>query len=192
MKKVLVLVVLGGLSVLGASRLQAENILTNSFFDTNIAGWTLYPGTFTVAHDPTMGANAPGSIMFTTAAPVNSGVAQCVAVSPETAYDVLAHFRVAAGTASPNIRIQVQWFQEASCVTPDPGFAPVTTTPPIVPDTWQTTSIAGLASPNNAHGARVSIIVYVSSSAATQFWYDDVQLGPTGSLPVTLQSFGVE
>ncbi len=193
MNRRLALLVLGGLTVLGMGRLDAANILTNSFFNTDLAGWTTYPGAYTVAHDPTMGANAPGSIRFTTTATaVNSGVAQCVAVSPSTSYDVLAHFRVETGSALPNVRIQVQWFQDAACGSYVPGYPPITNTPTIAFDTWQSTSIAGLASPSNALGAMVTIVVHTPSGGVAQLWYDDVQFGPTGSLPVTLQSFAVE
>ena len=148
MKKKLAAALFFGLFGIVASRSEAANLLTNSFFDAKLSGWTIASGAFTATHDPTMGANAPGSLhVTTTAAVVNGGLTQCVAVSPSTAYDVLAHFRVQTGSALPSVRIQLQWFQDATCGAFIPGSPPTTNTPAIVLDTWQTTTVVGLVSP---------------------------------------------
>ena len=141
-----------------------------------------------------MGANAVGSMEIVTGfATVNSGLTQCVAVSPSTAYDLMAHIRVSSAVLGQTFpRIQLQWSTDSGCTAFIAGSPLTTNTPGIQLDSWQTTDLLAFSSPATANGAMITLVVNNPLTGVAQFWYDDVQLGLAGTLPVTLERFSVE
>ncbi len=178
----------------------AQDLLGNSFFDTNLESWTSFgpSGSYANAWDPLDSAGSPtsGSALLTNSAPDptrSSGLFQCVPVEPGTSYVAAMKVRVPGTvTATGYPALQVNWYTGVTCsgtITPTSAqFHPSA-------DTWTAVATAPLTSPANAASAYVMPYIFKSSAGGVfTAWVDDVTLMPnsvTLTIPASASIHGV-
>lgn len=180
---------------------HAQNLVTNPNFDTNASGWTFDPfGTgVSVAecgYDPTTDADgnpASGSIECRDVWPTASsgiGAFQCFAVTASTDYDIVADMLINTGQpVNGHATLDVMWFTGAGCTGSSTSDTDALFTPAAG---WQT-YFQTVTSPATAASVRVGLAVG-KDSGPNDFSarFDDIRLGPAGTVPVELMGFSVE
>jgi hypothetical protein len=100
-----------------------ETLVTNSRFDSALAGWDTEPST-TQVWDTSNGTGRPGSgsIQLNNASPVEQAVGsatagshQCIPVTPSANYDFGARVMLAAGQAGGQAGVNVWLFDDDAC-----------------------------------------------------------------------------
>ncbi|MCG5052040.1 MAG: DUF4215 domain-containing protein [Myxococcales bacterium] len=161
-----------------------ENIVPNSTFDTNLAGWSVGPAV-QAQHDPSAGAKSPGSVKVTftagTLPPFSvDGVARCVAFSPGAFLEFRAAYRNAAGQpAGAKAFAVLQAFSNGTC-TGRPVSTGAASSPSAQPDTWLTYSrlidTTSLAASSPAASLLIKLGVVAPAGASASASWDDVTL----------------
>lgn len=193
------------------SSAQAQNLVTNPDFDTDIAQWLLSVGVGSITHDASEGSPSPGAMRFVGSAPrvglsdeqqgtslagredgargtSNNSRSACIPAAGGTRYDLFAQIKIISGAAGS---AGVIFFPETDCSGSSTFGGVVQST--IVDGTWRTISSVDFEAPSGTQSAQVFLTLGVGFPA-TQFlgFFDTVRFGPTGTVPVTLQSFEVE
>jgi hypothetical protein len=115
-----VIFVLASLFVVSAApSLLAQNLLSNSTFDSNLTGWTGVGSTF----DGANGSPAPGSarvsvVGLTPFSNTGDHFQQCVSVVPGTSYNFGGQILNTALPAGGGTGVGVVWFSDGACATP--------------------------------------------------------------------------
>jgi hypothetical protein len=177
-----------------AMPLPAQNLVTNPGFDTDLDGWSLILGSAAWSSDDCCDDANSGSASFPLG-PYGMGMlnSACIDVTPGASYDlvVLAEtlalppdFLFGSGTAT------VTWYDDvASCpyiFLSEPGMT-------IQPGTGWRSFGATFVAPPTAAAAKVTLMAQTGGlSEGIDVHFDNVRFGPTGSVPVTLQSFEVD
>lgn len=176
----------------GASVAQAQNLVPNPDFDTGIDGWSTVPNGAIewVADD---GSPDPGALRLRLAdARGNSTSTQsdCFAVDPSVHHDLAASLKLVAGVEA---HIYSVVYVDPTCADPVAGgvdyYGQVTTADGL----WHEVMVADFPLAPEAVAARIFVgtgAPYPDTNAVALA--DHIAFGPTGSVPVTLQSFDVD
>ena len=207
-------VILAGL--FESSPAEAANELANATFSnaSGLEGWSLWAvgsgftpcsaapdcGPFHFVADECCGAGASGSVEGTsqtgTAPPTI--LAQCIAVPPGS-YDYGAWIRVTnlpAGIGADKLpRVDVIWWTDANC-TGTPSVA-IPRPPGVDSPTWQSVGMGNIVAPGAPVATQTALIMFLvpnADDAATTVTarFDNAIFGPTGTVPVELQTFTVD
>lgn len=181
------------LLLLASASAQAQNLLSNPGFDTDLTGWFEGEGSQgSVTPQGGDGDTAPGSAQFDATACCTLSISQCLAVDPSTDYEFGGSVKLAGATVpaggDEGLGFDLQWSSDATCT------APVGTAALNVPNTDAWVRHVGAAtSPGNAQSvlfrARQFNFVAPHSLSAR---VDDTVFGPAGTVPVELQQFSVD
>jgi hypothetical protein len=163
---------------------QAQNLVQNPGFTSDLSGWTIVPSpTYTLAWDGTQGNSALGSASLDLPSSASSFDAfflqQCIPVAASTAYDVVGSFRYPGSVAVvPVGGLFVQYFANPACTGQLPfgdGFGLSGSGSPA--DTWLTASFPnGLTTPPGTVSARLNLRFTTLAAGAAHGWYDDIRL----------------
>jgi len=188
------ILVISGAFAFAAMPLPAQNLVTNPGFDANLDDWSMILGSASWSSDDCCGNANSGSaslaVIVGGTVMMNSA---CIGVTPGASYDlvVLAEtlaippdFLSGLGTAT------VTWYDDiASCpnvLVSEPGVT-------FQPDTGWRQFGATFVAPATAAAVKVTLMAQAGGlSQAIDVHFDNVRFGPTGSVPVTLQSFEVD
>jgi len=177
--------------------LPAQNLIANPGFDSDLSGWTVILGSASWSPLDCCGNSGSGSASLR-AGPGGTGptylVSDCITVTPGSSYDLVVRaetlavppdFLAGSGTAT------ITWYDNGvPCsnvlVTVEPGVSFGTDAG------WRSFGTTFIA-PATVVAAKVTLIAAGGGlSQAIDVHYDDVRFGPSGSVPVTLQSFDVD
>ena len=169
---------LSSLLLVGVLEAQAQNLVQNPGFASDLSGWTIPPGPQTVTWDGTQGNSAPGSVYL---GPTSSGsvfvLTQCIPAVASTAYDVGGSFRYPSSvTTTPVGSVFVYFYSDPGCTTQLPpsnslqlsgGGSPA--------DTWLTQSYPrGLTTPALTVAVKVHLWVFTFAAGTVSAWFDDI------------------
>jgi hypothetical protein len=178
--------------LIGASIAQAQNLVPNPDFDTGIDGWsTLSNGTIEWVADD--GSPDPGALRLRLADARGNGteaLSGCFAVDPSMHHDLAASLKLIAGIEA---HIFFVVYDNPTCADPPVGGADYYAQVPTADGLWHDVMVADIPLAPEAVAARIFIgtgAPYPDTNAVALA--DHIAFGPTGSVPVTLQSFGVE
>jgi hypothetical protein len=182
------------------AEIGAQNLVQNSSFDINLAGWTSFgpTGASSAAWDSldSGGSSVSGSALLTNSASgasTSSGLLQCVPVVPNISYVAAMKVRVPGSVTSAGyLALQVNWFTGTNCsgtITPtSTQFYPPT-------DAWTAVKTSPLTAPANAVTAQVLPYIFKIYAGGTyQARVDDVTLMPnsvTLTIPASASIHGV-
>ena len=168
---------------------NAENLLTNPHFSTDLKGWyrlntSVTPSWSSV--DANGSANS-GSFLLTLPEPVASrylpAVGQCVAATQATTYNLGARFRAPATPGAAVLGdVYVSWYSDEGCVTPISGSPTLSLTGP--DDIWVSGTLQVTSPPGTV--SALYIVRAAASQVASSFqaYFDDLLMAV--SSPVTL------
>ena len=179
----------GTCALVGAT--HAANLVGNPDFDSGLEGWTLAsasgPGTFTV--DTATGAPSAPSIHLVPDPATAFGIAvqsNCIAIDTSQNVDLLFNMKATSGWGYAN----VDAYSDASCGT----LLSALGTPAYGANgQWGPYSLPNAALPAGTHSARVVLVSSMGSLGSPgDAHFDHIAFGPTGSTPVTLQTFDID
>src|SRR5882724_3043415 len=166
-----------------AGSAAAQNLLSNSGFDTGLSGWQAGAGTTWDGTRDAKGSTASGSAHGTAPLP-NGGsvilVSQCVnIVHPETSYVLSGKVFIPGGQPTANgVYFTTTPFLDADCSGPiipgSAGSTPLTTTT----NRWTPAAAAVVA---YGASARVSALLYAESPGPFQASVDDLRFEPVSA-----------
>jgi hypothetical protein len=187
---------------------EAQNLLVNGTFATNVSSWTP-PGvggtlTFDGSRDANGSATSGSAAVantFTGSAFTSISINQCVSgISAGTAYYWGGRVLLRGGeTATGNTHMPVSFFDGAGCTGTNVGGTSTNSRNPATDprDTWlavsQGSSVAGFTAPAGAVSAYVS--GWITKAETTGDYtanFDDLFFAAVGTTPVTLLRFDVE
>jgi hypothetical protein len=182
------------------AEILAQNLVQNSSFNINLAGWTSFgpTGAYSAVWDSldSGGSSVSGSALLTNSASgtsTSSGLFQCVPVVPNVSYVAAMKVRVPGAVASAGyLALQVNWFTGTNCS----GMISPTSTQFIPPvDVWTAVRTSPLTAPANAATASVQPYIFkVYAGGTYQARVDDVTLMPfavTLTLPASASIHGI-
>ncbi|MEP6880733.1 MAG: hypothetical protein ABI866_02005 [Dokdonella sp.] len=197
---------------------SAQNLLTNAEFDSanGLSGWIWLPdATLTGPDDPgaivCSGASDCGRMQYsadecctipnsgsaktTSSFFYREGIMQCViAIVPGSDYDFGAWMRI---TSTPGFQpglptAQVFWYPTADCtgsaISGNQDFALTTSS------NWSRSGVSQVTAPMGTQSARFLLIAgpVGLNGSYVDMEFDSTYFGPSGSVPVKLQSFSIE
>lgn len=205
----------GGLALLGCSQAQAQNLVTNTGFATNLSGWLDFgsaapaDGTRTWNADDVDAIPSSGSAQFTVQqAGSQIGLTQCVPVTAGQTYSYYARVKFLAGqtTGLSRAMMEVAFFPNVECSASPDGAqgqgAVIGTAYPLSDTVWG--GIPGNAAPGSGFvgsatapagtsSAQVRIFVeQLSGSDVHSARFDQVVFHNASGVPVSLMQFDVE
>lgn len=180
----------------------AQNLLTNPEFTSSLSGWSSI-GSGTATHDPSIGSTALGAVILSAGVGQTATIAQCVAVSAASQYDLKhqTHYSGGGGPNSTNT-VLVRFFSGAGCTGTDLGTLETNSNVAvsgISPTNWFSRERLALTPPAGSVSARVEhSAIYgavptgpAGGPAPATVFGDHSFFGLTGT-PVTLQTFDGE
>lgn len=171
---------------------QAQNLVSNPEFDSGIESWELRAaGVGTIVHVADDGSPEAGSLRLDRADETRgnstSAWSECIVVDPAVRYDLMGNVKPVLGPAT----VFLVTFGDDLCVD-TLGSAEFLTWD--TPDAeWHALEASDFALPGNVGGVRVQLMIgatFPETLAGALF--DHIGFGPTGSVPVTLQSYSVD
>lgn len=178
---------------------SAQNLVANPNFDTSLANWTSTHGapTVSITLDTSTGSPSPPSLLFTQLQPppaleVAHIFSECIAVSAGQAYD-LVYDTVLRPTPAIASGIDAHTFSDAGCTTQTGALmgnakdnCSALTAPWIRCQQYNQIVPAGVV----AVRLRITgILLAANDPPPNTFRIDNVRFGPSGTVPVQLQSF---
>ena len=123
-----------------------------------------------------------------------TGSGQCIPLTPSGTYEVGTHVRFPSGQAALGFgAAAVGWFDNTTCAgTPlatvnAPPVASTTT------NTWVESFMSGLTAPAGTVAVAAGVgVLKIGAGGSLAGLFDRVRFGPTGTTPVTAESFTVE
>lgn len=177
-----------------APHVHAANLLANSEFDTDLSGWSVLTGNAEWSAEDCCGSPASGSASLPIVDAGHSIVASdCVAVDPGAAYDLVLFaetLSIPPGFLDGHGTASVWWFRSGEACL----FASEASGNIEIPaaNGWRSFG-STMTAPDDAVSARVALTAEIAGlSVAIDAHFDHVLFGPTGSVPVTLESFVVD
>lgn len=180
------------------SAAPAQNLLTNSEFDENLSGWTITASDSeaNASWDATTGSPGVGSLVLDVHGGMRGVTAsQCLDLLPQSV-DFATRFTAdrAGGLASDFFGVIAVWDQPGCDAGGGASVVACSKQFPNVTGGFAETSIGNCALPPSTKSVRVSIIAssgfmvgdYISGH------FDHVRFGPSGTVPVKLQSYYVD
>lgn len=163
----------------------AQNLVPNPDFDTDLAGWTIVlPSDVTL--DNSVGSPAAPSMhmLAVDATPAATAYTDCIEIDTSSNVDLIADIRLITGAASASVTA----YSSAGCTGPIGPAGLISDGEPLV-DGWERAAAINYALPVGTVGVRVFLSVNGDLAEAN---FDRVRFGPTGTTPVSLQSFRVD
>lgn len=184
-----------GIVLLCAHAAHAQNLVPNPDFDTGVEPWQMVPGAIgTVTHVPDDGSPAPGALRLERPDESNRGsstaaISACMPVDADTRFDLIGSVKLVVGNSAS---VQVTGYSSVDCSGSIVSFDPVLSTQ-AADGLWHSFSATDFPLPDTVG----SVVVRLNSGVAfpaTQSvaLFDHIGFGPTGSVPVTLQSFRID
>jgi hypothetical protein len=164
---------------------NADNLVANPDFNTDVGSWTWIPnvsgsGSFTL--DTTTGdPAAPSAHIVTDAASGGVARSQCILINAPQNLDLIVNGKSNAGGSAD---VWLMLFTTDDCTFGMGHGASLG----YDSGTWEQKSQSNLAISSDVQ----SVQIWLVASASQDFNIDHVQLGLSGTLPVTLQSFQVD
>jgi hypothetical protein len=179
--------VASGIAMLCPSFARAQNIVPNGQFDS-LEGWTKLGngGEFTL--DAGDGSpDAPSASLTAGGSFATLIVSSCIPLSGPMTVDLQGD--VKSNPTAPDFpaHVGVAFYSNDTCGT-EAGFATAESCFALS-NGWQRCASLNLAVPDNVRSASVQASVLNFGISAK---FDNIRLGPTGTVPVTLQSFDVD
>jgi hypothetical protein len=176
---------------------DAQNLVVNPNFGTDLSGWTVKTtGAATATFSTDTGSPDQGSVHLTATNGETAQLNQCVSVTSGSV-DLFA--RTYSVSAVSNAGAQVTAFDQAGCVGNPLGFSAFNVTPVNGflngnPVTGWTELSALHENISNLPPVSASVVVFVTPGAGqtADYYFDDIRFGTSGTTPVRLQSFGVQ
>ncbi|MGZ7032065.1 MAG: hypothetical protein ACXVIJ_08840 [Thermoanaerobaculia bacterium] len=179
-----------------ASRVGAQNLLQNGNFDTDLSGWTdiTFPPPVWTPDDCCANPDS-GSVRLRgggTFMPILAS--DCVAVTANSGYDVRTMVNMvpfSPGDPYPaGAALYVIWNAAPDCTGVEIDRQGILFSAD--PLGWHLAS-AHLVAPDGTNSAFVQLLALNGGlSSGINAYFDDVRFGPSGSVPVDLQSFTVD
>jgi hypothetical protein len=176
---------------LASGRAAAQNILLNSGFATNLAGWAVESGV-SAGWSPLdiAGSSASGSALVTNSSSspgFSGGLTQCVAVAPGDAYAFRVRFRVPSGQAS-TARVQgaLDYFSGPSCGgSTVGGFGNGTAALTSDFDAWNDFAVGTVVIPSGVASASLDVrLAKVAGAGVLQAYFDEPSLATVATLTI--------
>jgi hypothetical protein len=180
----------------------AQNLLTNPDFTSSLSGWSSI-GTGTAIYSASIGSTALGAVTLSADVGQTATIAQCVAVSAASLYDLKHHSHYSGGGGPDSTTtVLVRFFSGAGCTGADLGTLGTNSNlavSGINPTNWSSRELLSLAPPAGSVSARVEqsaeygavpVRRAVPLSPATV--YGDHSFFGLAGTPVALQTFDVE
>lgn len=189
MKQSILACVVSGVAIVCSTPATAQTILPNGQF-SSLDGWSAPFGqgsTFTL--DGTSGSpDTPSGLLTIGGTPNAYVVSDCIPYSPTGPVDLQGDVKnTAQGLPEFHGLVQLVAYTDEACGSSGQYF-PTTTCFPLSAG-WQRCSNLGLVLPPDTRSLRIDLSVSFLSVSAN---FDNIRLGPTGTVPVTLQSFDIE
>jgi hypothetical protein len=163
----------------------AENLVPNPDFDTNLDGWTIVLPSDTTLDNSTGSPAAPSMRMIAVdGTPAATAYTDCLEIDTSSNVDLIVDIRSVTGTA----RASATAYSGAGCLGPIGPAGEVSGGDPLV-DGWERGAAIDYALPPGTVGVRVFLSVNGDLAEAN---FDRVRFGPTGTTPVSLQSFRID
>lgn len=177
------------LNSLGA---MAQNIVPNPDFDVDLSGWTIDPSAqgASLALDSAAGSPGPPSMLLQGGStPISSAYSNCLPISAQTV-DLQADIKNPPGLPEFYGAVVVLYaYSDVTCTTSlDATFTNTCFALPI--NGWLRCS--RLNYPLLSGTQAVIVSPRVMHFGGDQANFDNIRLGPTGTVPVTLQSFNID
>lgn len=174
---------------------DAENLVPNPDFDAGIDHWSLLgnPSGATISYVADDGSPAPGALRIDrpdqNRGNSTTAVSDCIVVDPSIHYDLMVSVKVLTGAVG---YAYLSVFSDAQCGEPI-GPAVQVLQWDGADAIWHELEALDFALPDATASLRIAVSVgvpYPETLSAVLF--DHVGLGPTGTVPVTLQTFVVD
>jgi hypothetical protein len=188
----------------------AENLLSNPDFDGNkgLIGWITKAGSETCPMNTDCGrmyastaeccgrANS-GSASSTSALSQFDQLSQCVrGIEPKTSYDASVWIQLTPASGlnqAPKPSFSVAWYASTDCTGPVLSSETMSARA----GAWAQFSLPGIVSPAKVGSARFSLFASYRGKPnvgtnAVRTDFDSAFFGPTGTVPVELQSFSID
>lgn len=178
-----------------AGNVHAANLLVNPNFDTDANSWQLSESSQGSSFfDAATGDPAPGSVEFNGVACCTVQVSQCVAVTAGQAYDYGAELIQGPIAPAPQsgdgIGLDLHWYNDNACATQSTLIDTLT---PDVSGTWTRYGHGNVVMPVGAQSVMFRIRQYNFAALPSLTSHaDSAFFGPSGTVPVQLQSFNVD
>lgn len=178
------LILLGLIVSLTASGASAQNLLTNSNFDKDLAGWTSSPSS-AATWDPldVSGSPTSGSARIVGSSGGQGSLSQCVTVTTGLTYALVVNMRVPPGQPGPGIAFfGYNLYTGAGCTGAINGGE--TTKGLASTESWVTGAILDAKEFSGTVAKTARISLYVNSSAGSSFSanFDSIIFAPRDSL----------
>jgi hypothetical protein len=173
-------------SLLIAASGQAQNLVTNGTFDSNVNGWTSFSPNVGIAWRAIDADGSPtsGSLLATNNSPtaLDSGFAQCVnGLTGGTLYSLGVKMLIPSNNPRGRSSLQFQWHNQSNC---GGSLLSVDVLETTVLDSWAAVS-GDVSSPAGAVSVAVVGEVFKNASNTTLYktWFDDITLQLSGGTP---------
>lgn len=181
--------------ILGAGRVQAQNLLTNPNFDADLSGWaTTNASQGVTSWDGGDGSPSAGSVLLSGVACCSIVVSQCVPVVAGQSYDLgasLIQGPTAPAQTGDGAGVDVRMYSDGACSVP-PALVTVQVQPALT-GTWTRYAKGAVVAPPGAQSALFRIFQYNFAGLPNLTSHaDSAFFGPAGTVPVELQSFRVD
>ncbi|MEO7935995.1 MAG: hypothetical protein ABIR27_07030 [Dokdonella sp.] len=182
--------ILSALLCLASAMTSAANLVANPNFDTDVAGWTLDPGANggAFALDSADGSPAaPSAFLQRGGSPVTGVKTGCIAVSSLQNIDMHADIKPSFQGFPARAQIIAYTFSDTSCSISMPTVIVTDACVALPAPGWVRCSTV-----NHSLAAGTQGVVLDISVSLTDANFDNIGFGPTGTVPVTLQSFNID
>jgi hypothetical protein len=197
------------LTTLALGRAGASNLLTNPDFNESdqLAGWTWAAdngqsfvcgpgsecGNMHFSNSECCGGSASGSVASNSAFFFLEELDQCVTgIEANTSYDFGVWIRLTSASGlEPGLPgVGLTWYSSSDCTGPGAGGASQF----VAPAVWTRVAMPGNIAPANSRSAKFSLYAGPTGDAGTSVGmeFDGAFFGPSGTVPVELQSFVVD
>lgn len=187
MKPLVVANLVSAIAILCSSFALAQNIVPNGQFDT-LEGWTKLGngGEFTLELSDGS-PDAPSASLIAGGSPNTLIVSRCITLSGPMTVDLQGDIK--SNPTAPDFpgNVAVTFFSDESC-GPYVGTSNAQSCFALS-NGWERCSSLGLVVPGIVKSVNVQASVLRFGVSAK---FDNIRLGPAGTVPVTLQSFGIE
>ncbi|GAA0713947.1 hypothetical protein [Dokdonella soli] len=178
----------------GAAGVGAANLLVNPDFNTDLGGWgTTNASQGTTTFDGTAGSPAAGSVLLSGVACCTVQVSQCVPVTAGQSYDFGANLiegPTAPGQSGDGTGVDLHWYTDAACAT---AYISQNVLQPAISSTWARYGQGSVVAPAGAQSVWFRIYQYNFKGLANLTSHaDHAFFGPSGTVPVELQSFSID
>jgi len=166
----------------------AQNLVPNPNFDSGLDGWTnMQADTGAIwTLDSTDGSpTAPSGHLQAGGRPSSLVNSACIAI--DTTHNIDLNVDIKSSDAMYPGHVAVYTYGDPACSIAGDAFV-ASSCAALPADGWQRCSQINYALPAGTQGVIISLSVYYLTSAN----FDDVRFGPTGTVPVTLQSFDID